>query len=63
MNKKLKKLGYGVVIHYNEYTKLFEVYRLGTYYPGDPTINKDNQIVVKNKKLKKAIKEYRKKFL
>jgi hypothetical protein len=63
MNKKLKKLGYGVGIHYNQYRKLFEVYRLGTYYPGDPTINKDNQIVVKDKKLKRAIKEYRKKFL
>jgi hypothetical protein len=62
MNKKVKKLGYGVGIHYNQYVDIFEVYRLGTYYPSDPNfIEYPN--VVKNKSLKKAIKKYRKIFL
>lgn len=62
MNKKVRKLGYGVGIHYNQYVDIFEVYKLGTYYPSDPNLSKNAQ-VVKNKSLKKAIKKYRKKFL
>lgn len=60
MIKKIKKLGYGVAIHYNEYQKIFEVYRIGTYYPSDPGNNISTQIVGKNKSLKKAIKKYKK---
>ena len=36
--KKLKKLGYGVAIHFNEYRGIFEVYQIGTYNPSDPNI-------------------------
>jgi len=54
--KELKKLGYGVAIHFNSYQKIFEVYRLGTYYPSSPTINEGYQIVSKHKSLKKAVK-------
>jgi hypothetical protein len=60
MKNRIKKLGYGVSIHYNCYRKLFEVYKIGTYYPSDPSINIERQIVVKDKKLKKAIKIYKK---
>jgi hypothetical protein len=56
--KKLKKLGYGVAIHFNEYTGIFEVYQIGTYNPSDPNINKESQIVTKNKSLKKAVKSF-----
>lgn len=60
--KKIKKLGYGVAIHYNEYQKIFEVYKLGTYYPSDPSINKDAQMLCRDVKLKKAVKKYMKGF-
>jgi hypothetical protein len=61
MRKLIKKLGYGVAIHFNEYSKKFEVYKIGSYLPGNG-INPDS-IFVANKSLKKAIKEYQKKFL
>ena len=56
--KKLKKLGYGVAIHFNEYRDIFEVYQIGTYNPSDPNKNKESQIVTKNKSLKKAVKRF-----
>jgi hypothetical protein len=58
MSKKIKKLGYGVGVHYNEFRDVFEVYKLGTYYPSDSNLNKDEQVVAINKKLNKAIKLY-----
>jgi hypothetical protein len=61
MRKLIKKLGYGVAIHFNEYSKKFEVYKIGSYLPGNG-ISPDS-IFVANKSLKKAIKEYQKKFL
>ena len=60
---KIKKLGYGVGIHYNSFRDIFEVYRIGTYYPSDPTMNEEFQIVSKHKNLKKAIKNYVKKYM
>jgi hypothetical protein len=60
MKKLLKKLGYGVATHYNEYTKKFEVYKLGTYHPGNGTT--DGSKLVQDKSLKKAIKKYLKNF-
>ncbi len=57
---KLKKLGYGVSIHFNEYQKVFEVYRIGSYHPSNPGLNKDEQIVSKHKSLKKAVKKFQK---
>jgi hypothetical protein len=62
MNKEVKKLGYGVGIHYNEYKDIFEVYELGTYHPGDSNFSKEAKII-RNKSLKKAIKKYKEKFL
>ena len=56
--KKLKNLGYGVAIHFNEYRGIFEVYQIGTYNPSDPNINKESQIVTRNKSLKKAVKSF-----
>jgi hypothetical protein len=61
MKKIIKKLGYGVAIHFNEYSKNFEVYRIGEYNPGNG-YKPDSKVSV-NKKLKKAIKTYKKKFL
>jgi hypothetical protein len=58
--KKLKKLGYGVSIHFNIYQKIFEIYKIGTYYPSSPKINEDYQIVTKHKSLKKAVKLFKK---
>ena len=60
MKRLLTKLGYGVATHYNEYTKKFEVYQLGTYYPGNGIT--DDSKLIQNKSLKKAIKKYIKKF-
>lgn len=62
MKKKIKRLGYGVAIHYNEYQEVFEVYKIGTYYPGSPDINRGSQMVCRDKKLKKAVKGYLKTF-
>ena len=56
---KVKELGYGVSIHYNEYTSKFEVYKIGTYFPSDKNVNKDTQVVVSSKTLKKAIKKFK----
>ena len=61
MRKLIKKLGYGVAIHFNEYSNKFEVYKLGSYFPGNG-INPDS-IFVANKSLKKAVKKYQEKFL
>jgi hypothetical protein len=60
VEKKLKKLGYGVAIHFNNYQKIFEVYKLGTYYPSSPKMNEEYQIVCKHKSLKKAVKLFNK---
>lgn len=60
MKKILKKLGYGVATHYNEYTKKFEVYQLGTYYPGNGIT--DTAKLIQDKSLKKAVKKYLKNF-
>ena len=57
---KIKKLGYGVSIHFNEYQKLFEIYRIGTYHPSNPNLNKDTQVVAKHKSLKKAVEKFKK---
>ncbi len=57
---KLKKLGYGVSIHFNEYKKLFEVYQIGTYYPSSPQMNIGEQIVSRHRSLKKAVKNFQK---
>lgn len=62
VEKKLKELGYGVAIHYNEYKNLFEVYKIGTYQPSSPEMNKEKQLVAKDKSLKKAMKKYSKQF-
>lgn len=61
MTKKIKKLGYGVGIHFNEFSKLFEVYKLGSFYPGSPASNTSK--LVRNKSLKKAVKKFKKDFL
>jgi hypothetical protein len=61
MKKQIKKLGYGIAIHFNEYTKKFEVYKLGSYYPGNGI--KEDSVFISNKSLKKAVKKYHKKFL
>ena len=53
--KDLKKLGYGVAIHFNDYRKVFEVYQLGTYHPSSPLMNEDA-----HKSLKKAVKSFKK---
>ena len=58
--KSIKKLGYGVAIHFNEYRKLFEVYKIGTYHPSDPNMNTNTQIVSRHKKLNKALKNFQK---
>lgn len=58
--KELKKLGYGVAIHFNNYQKIFEVYKLGTYYPSSPKMNEEYQVVSKHKSLKKAVKLFKK---
>jgi len=58
MKNKLKKLGYGVATHFNEFSKKFEVYKIGTYSPSDPSINMEYQVVAKDKSLKKAVKKY-----
>jgi hypothetical protein len=58
--KELKKLGYGVAIHFNNYQKIFEVYKLGTYYPSSPKMNEEYQVVGKHKSLKKAVKLFKK---
>lgn len=60
MKERIKKLGYGVAIHFNEYRNIFEVYRIGTYTPSDPSNNIGYQIVAKDKSLKKAVKKYQK---
>jgi hypothetical protein len=60
LEKKLKKLGYGVAIHFNDYRKIFEVYKIGTYHPSSPQMNEDTQIVSKHKSLKKAVKLFKK---
>jgi hypothetical protein len=60
MRKLIKKLGYGVAIHFNEYSKKFEVYKIGSYFPGNGI--KEDSIFVANKRLKKAVKEYQKRF-
>lgn len=56
MENKIKKLGYGVSIHYNEYSKTFEVYKLGTYYPGNKPDSSSK--LSSNKKLSDAIDDY-----
>jgi len=61
-NRKIKKLGYGVAIHYNEYQDIFEVYKIGTYHPGSPDMNKENQVVCRDKKLKRAIRKFQNNF-
>jgi hypothetical protein len=61
MRKLIKKLGYGVAIHFNEYSNKFEVYKIGSYFPGNGI--KEDSIFVANKNLKKAVKEYHKNFL
>lgn len=57
--KEIKELGYGVAIHFNSFKQIFEVYQIGTYHPGSPSINKDTEIVGKHKKLKKAIRLFK----
>lgn len=60
-SKHLKKLGYGVAVHYNEYKKKFEIYQIGTYAPG-ATPTKNSKLILSNS-LKKGVKEYVKTFL
>jgi hypothetical protein len=57
LKKLIKKLGYGVAIHYNSYSKIYEVYKLGDYHPGSGVIKGVSQ----HKKVKRAIKKYLKK--
>lgn len=61
MKNKIKKLGYGVAIHYNEYVNEFEVYRIGAYRPGNG--RQPNVPYVIDKNLKKAVKKYYKKYI
>jgi len=61
MRKLIKKLGYGVAVHFNEYSNKFEVYKIGSYFHGNGI--KEDSIFVANKSLKKAVKEYQKKFI
>jgi hypothetical protein len=60
MKKLLKKLGYGYAIHYNEFRKKFEVYRIGEWTPGTE-ITTDTKVVLERQP-KKAIKKYIKKY-
>lgn len=59
MKERIKKLGYGVAIHFNEYRKIFEVYKIGTYTPSDPSNNMGYQVVARNKSLKKLLKSFK----
>lgn len=52
--KLIKKLGYGVATHYNEYTKKYEIYKIGQYMPGSGL---DGQ-VCSSKNIVKAYKKY-----
>lgn len=61
MRKRIKKLGYGVAIHFNEYTNLFEVYRIGSYNPGNGEQEGTQHTI--DRSLRKAIKKYRKNFI
>lgn len=58
--EELMGLGYGVAIHFNEYTKKFEVYKIGTYHPSDPSINKESQVVSRAETLKEAVENFKK---
>lgn len=60
VKKLIKKLGYNVAIHYNEYRGKFEVYQVGTFEPGSTPRNTAK--LVSGKKLKKAVKNYIKTF-
>jgi len=57
LKKLIKKLGYGIAIHYNSYSKIYEVYKIGEYHPGSGIIKGVSQ----HKKVKKAINKYLKK--
>jgi hypothetical protein len=61
MKKKIKKLGYGVSIHYSEYNKRYTVYNISDYSPTSGQSIEDKRVSV-SKSLKKAIKKYKKKF-
>lgn len=56
MKNSLKKLGYGVVVHYNEYSGNFEVFNVKDHALG-VEITEKTKISV-NKKAKKAVDEY-----
>ena len=56
MKKLLKKLGYGHAVHFNDYSKKFEVYKIGEWSPGTG-INPDSRMI-QNRSLKKAVKKY-----
>lgn len=60
MKKLLKKLGYGIAIHYNEYSDLFEVYNIGEYSPGNGITEKSR--VSTDKDPETAIKNYIKRY-
>ena len=60
MKKLIRKLGYGIAIHFNEYTSNFEIYEIGSCSPKS-TLKGDSRYV-ENKNLKKAIKSYIKRF-
>ena len=61
MEKSIKKLGYGVAVHYNEFQNKFEVYRIGTYSPG--TLPDESSKLISNKDLDIAINEYIRKYM
>ena len=60
MKKLMKKLGYGYAIHYNEFRKKFEVYRIGEWSPGTE-VNTTSKVVI-DRQPKSAIKKYIKKY-
>ncbi len=60
--KKLKKLGYGISIHYSELSETFSVFKTGEWSPSARTSNTNTRFV-ENKSLSKAIKKYSKRYL
>jgi len=52
----IKEVGYGVAIHFNELRGEFEVYKIGTYHPGNGDTT--NSVVTKNKSLKVALNKF-----
>jgi len=59
MKKLMKKLGYGYNLTWNEYSKLFIVYKFGDW---NTSISIDESKTSSHKNPKRAIKKYLKKY-